>query len=151
MCLAHQQPRSYQELAQARLPSYTPYHYFVFELTSQCCLQIRVLLCSTKAASLGLNLTMATRVILLDSWWNGATEDQAIDRCHRLGQTREVHVVKIAMKLSKSEDTVEQRIINMQVCGSSLITVQSSTLVAIRIFAFVGPSTDSLLPKMRPF
>ena len=110
-------------------------------------MQIHVLLCSTKAASLGLNLTMASRVILLDSWWNGATEDQAIDRCHRLGQTREVHVVKIAMKLSESEDTVEQRIINMQVCGSSLITIQSSILVAIRLPCLCRPQHRQLAAR----
>lgn len=38
--------------------------------------QVRVLLCSIKAASLGLNLTMAHKVILLDCWWNAATEEQ---------------------------------------------------------------------------
>ena len=149
MRLHHQQSCSYPGVAQATLPSYTPFHQFIFELMSQYCLQIRILLCSTKAASLGLNLTMASRVILLDSWWNGATEDQAIDRCHRLGQTREVHVVKIAMKLSESEDTVEQRIINMQVWGSSQSKV--AHLSQSGFLAFVGRSTDSLLPERRPF
>lgn len=38
--------------------------------------QVRILLCSIKAASLGLNLTMANKVILLDCWWNAATEEQ---------------------------------------------------------------------------
>ena len=58
--------------------------------------QVRVLLCSTKAAALGLNLECACRVIILDVWWNAAFEDQAADRCHRLGQTRPVEVSALA-------------------------------------------------------
>lgn len=57
-------------------------------------MQVRVLLCSTKAASLGLNLECACRVIILDVWWNGAYEDQAADRCHRLRQTRPVQACR---------------------------------------------------------
>lgn len=47
-----------------------------------------VLLVSLKCGSLGLNLTAANRVILLDVWWNPAVENQAIDRVHRFGQQR---------------------------------------------------------------
>ncbi|KAK9811296.1 hypothetical protein WJX72_001345 [[Myrmecia] bisecta] len=77
--------------------------------------QVRVMLCSTRATSLGLNLTCANQVILLDVWWNSASEDQAMDRCHRLGQTRDVEVVKFIMRhQTPGKDTVEQRIMTMQ-------------------------------------
>ena len=62
-----------------------------------------------KAASLGLNLNCASRVILTDPWWNAAIEDQAIDRCHRIGQTREVKVIRLLIN-----DTVENRIKELQ-------------------------------------
>ena len=64
--------------------------------TEHCCvrLQVQVLLCNTKVGSLGLNLTWATEVIILDVWWNGVAEDQAADRCHRIGQDRPVNVRK---------------------------------------------------------
>lgn len=55
-------------------------------------MQVQVLLCNTKVGSLGLNLTWATEVIILDVWWNGVAEDQAADRCHRIGQDRPVNV-----------------------------------------------------------
>jgi len=71
--------------------------------------EANVLLVSLKAASLGLNLNCASRVILTDPWWNAAIEDQAIDRCHRIGQTREVKVVRLLIR-----DTVENRIRNLQ-------------------------------------
>ncbi|KAG1047584.1 hypothetical protein G6F43_009972 [Rhizopus delemar] len=70
---------------------------------------IKVLLVSTKCGSLGLNLTCANRVILLDVWWNPAIENQAIDRVHRIGQTKSVHVHRIFIK-----DTVEDRILELQ-------------------------------------
>ena len=68
-----------------------------------------VLLCSLKAASLGLNLTRASQVFLLDPWWNGSVEDQAIDRVYRLGQTRPVSVVRLVM-----EGTIEERVMKIQ-------------------------------------
>ncbi|MCA2961202.1 MAG: DEAD/DEAH box helicase [Silvanigrellales bacterium] len=51
-----------------------------------------VLIASLKAGGLGLNLTGATHVLHVDRWWNPASEDQATDRAHRIGQTRTVHV-----------------------------------------------------------
>ncbi|KAG2235394.1 hypothetical protein INT48_005744 [Thamnidium elegans] len=70
---------------------------------------IRVLLVSTKCGSLGLNLTVANRVILLDVWWNPALENQAIDRVHRIGQTKDVEVHRIFIN-----NTVEDRILELQ-------------------------------------
>ncbi|KAI9743020.1 MAG: hypothetical protein M1818_003315 [Claussenomyces sp. TS43310] len=69
----------------------------------------RVLLCSLKCGSLGLNLTAATRVVILEPFWNPFVEEQAIDRVHRLTQKTDVIVYKITVK-----DTVEQRILELQ-------------------------------------
>eukprot|EP01089_Gocevia_fonbrunei_P004241 TRINITY_DN14260_c0_g1_i2.p1 TRINITY_DN14260_c0_g1~~TRINITY_DN14260_c0_g1_i2.p1 ORF type:complete len:152 (-),score=30.77 TRINITY_DN14260_c0_g1_i2:93-548(-) len=60
--------------------------------------EIKVFLVSMKAGGLGLNLTSASHVFLLDPWWNPATEDQAIDRVHRLGQKRPVIVTRFVIK-----------------------------------------------------
>lgn len=65
---------------------------------------------SLKAASLGLNMIVACHVLLLDLWWNPTTEDQAIDRAHRIGQTRPVTVLRLTVR-----DTVEDRILALQV------------------------------------
>jgi|SRR5579859_366587 len=62
-----------------------------------------VLLVSLKSGSVGLNLTSASRVIMLDMWWNPAIEDQAIDRVHRIGQERKVVVHKLTIKNSVDE------------------------------------------------
>ncbi|XP_021740504.1 helicase-like transcription factor CHR28 [Chenopodium quinoa] len=71
--------------------------------------EVSVMIMSLKAASLGLNMVAACHVILLDLWWNPTTEDQAIDRAHRIGQTRPVTVVRLTVK-----DTVEDRILALQ-------------------------------------
>lgn len=64
-----------------------------------------VLLVSLKCGSVGLNLISASRVIMLDMWWNPAIEDQAIDRVHRIGQTRRVVVHKLTIR-----DSIDERI-----------------------------------------
>jgi SNF2 family DNA or RNA helicase len=69
----------------------------------------RILLCSLRAGSLGLNLTAASRVVILEPFWNPFVEEQAIDRVHRLNQTQDVIVYKITVK-----DTVEARILDLQ-------------------------------------
>lgn len=68
-----------------------------------------ILLVSLKCGSVGLNLTCANRVILLDVWWNPAVENQAIDRVHRFGQTKEVFVNRITIL-----NSVEDRILALQ-------------------------------------
>jgi SNF2 family DNA or RNA helicase len=65
---------------------------------------------SLKAGNLGLNMVAACHVILLDLWWNPYAEDQAVDRAHRIGQTRPVTVSRLTVK-----DTVEDRILALQV------------------------------------
>ncbi|KAF8205756.1 P-loop containing nucleoside triphosphate hydrolase protein [Mycena galopus ATCC 62051] len=69
----------------------------------------KVILISFKAGSTGLNLTCANNVILCDLWWNPALEDQAFDRSHRVGQTRQVNIFKL-----KIDNTVEDRILTLQ-------------------------------------
>ncbi|KAG9242716.1 SNF2 family N-terminal domain-containing protein [Calycina marina] len=69
----------------------------------------RILLCSLKCGSLGLNLTAATRVVILEPFWNPFVEEQAIDRVHRLTQKIDVIVYRITIK-----DSVEERILELQ-------------------------------------
>ncbi|GAA5986669.1 hypothetical protein JCM10908_003851 [Rhodotorula pacifica] len=59
-----------------------------------------VLLASLKAGGVGLNLIAGDHVYLMDTWWNSAVENQAIDRIHRFGQTREVYVTRFLIKHS---------------------------------------------------
>jgi superfamily II DNA or RNA helicase len=66
-------------------------------------------LISLKAGGLGLNLTAADYVFLLDPWWNPAVEAQAIDRTHRIGQTRRVFAYRLITK-----NTVEERVLELQ-------------------------------------
>ncbi len=66
-------------------------------------------LVSLKAGGFGLNLTAADYVFLLDPWWNPAVETQAVDRAHRLGQTRNVMAYRVI-----GRDTVEERVLELQ-------------------------------------
>lgn len=68
-----------------------------------------VFLMSLKAAGVGLNLTAAQNVIHFDPWWNVSAENQATDRTHRIGQTKDVQVFKLIMK-----DSIEEKILKMQ-------------------------------------
>ncbi|EIW62201.1 uncharacterized protein TRAVEDRAFT_144646 [Trametes versicolor FP-101664 SS1] len=70
---------------------------------------VTVFLVSLKAGGVALNLTEASRVYLMDSWWNPAVEFQAMDRIHRLGQHRPVQAIKLVV-----EDSIESRIIQLQ-------------------------------------
>ncbi len=69
----------------------------------------RLFLISLKAGGLGLNLTGADYVFLLDPWWNPAVEAQAIDRAHRIGQTRHVFAYRLIAK-----ETVEEKVLQLQ-------------------------------------
>ncbi|KAL8668404.1 MAG: hypothetical protein Q9168_006968, partial [Polycauliona sp. 1 TL-2023] len=69
----------------------------------------RILLCSLKCGSLGLNLTAASRVVILEPFWNPFVEEQAIDRVHRLNQTVDVTIYKLTVA-----NTVEARILELQ-------------------------------------
>ncbi len=71
--------------------------------------KIKPFLISVKAGGVGLNITAATYVLIIDPWWNPFVEQQAIDRTHRIGQTKNVNVYKFITK-----NTVEEKILNLQ-------------------------------------
>ncbi|WP_318840735.1 DEAD/DEAH box helicase [Reichenbachiella ulvae] len=87
--------------------------------------EIQVFLISLKAGGLGLNLTQAEYVFLLDPWWNPAIEAQAIDRAHRIGQKNKVFTYRFITK-----NTVEEKIMQLQQSkkklASELITTEES-------------------------
>lgn len=74
-----------------------------------------VFLISLKAGGFGLNLTAADYCILLDPWWNPAAEAQAVDRAHRIGQTRNVNVYRMV-----STDTIEEKVMALKASKSKL-------------------------------
>ncbi|WP_158825720.1 DEAD/DEAH box helicase [Mucilaginibacter lacusdianchii] len=90
----------------------------------------QVFLISIKAGGVGLNLTEADYVFILDPWWNPAVEQQAIDRSHRIGQTKNVFIYKFITK-----DTVEEKILALQQrklsVARSLITTEESFIKSL--------------------
>ena len=91
---------------------------------------IRVFLISLKAGNVGLNLTAADYVYLLDPWWNPAVESQAIDRTHRIGQDK--HVIAYRMI---ARNTIEEKIMKLQQrkkkLASDLIQTDESVMKSI--------------------
>jgi SNF2 family DNA or RNA helicase len=77
--------------------------------------QVPLMLVSLKVGGVGLNLTAADTVVLVDPWWNPAVEEQAIARAHRLGQTRQVFVYKLVI-----EGSIEERLLELQARKSAL-------------------------------
>ena len=78
---------------------------------------IRVFLISLKAGGTGLNLTEADYVYLVDPWWNPAAENQAIDRCYRIGQKKNVVSVRLICP-----DTIEEKIMKLQETKKELVS-----------------------------
>mmetsp|Transcript_6605 Transcript_6605/g.13448 ORF Transcript_6605/g.13448 Transcript_6605/m.13448 type:complete len:129 (+) Transcript_6605:1259-1645(+) len=68
-----------------------------------------LILCSLHAAGTGINLTRGNVVFMMDCWWNSSVESQAQDRVHRIGQTRNVRVLRFVMK-----DSIESRMVKIQ-------------------------------------
>ncbi len=66
-------------------------------------------LISLKAGGFGLNLTEADYCFVLDPWWNPAAEAQAVDRTHRIGQTKTVMVYRLVAK-----DTIEEKVMELK-------------------------------------
>lgn len=87
---------------------------------------IRVFLISLKAGGVGLNLTAADYVYLIDPWWNPAVENQAIDRTYRIGQHKNVMAVRLICP-----DTIEEKIMLMQQKKKDLVTDLIKTDTAI--------------------
>jgi len=77
----------------------------------------RVFLISLKAGGVGLNLTEADYVYLVDPWWNPAVESQAIDRTHRIGQNKKVFSYKMICK-----DSIEEKVLKLQDRKKALVT-----------------------------
>ena len=71
--------------------------------------EIKVFIISLKAGGTGLNLVGADMVIHMDPWWNSSAELQATDRAYRIGQTKNVSVIKLICK-----DTIEEKVIRLQ-------------------------------------
>lgn len=69
----------------------------------------RILIASLRCGGLGLNLTMASKVIIIDPWWNQASEQQAFCRVFRIGQLDETFMSRLCVK-----NTVDERLIEMQ-------------------------------------
>jgi SNF2 family DNA or RNA helicase len=69
----------------------------------------RILIASLRAGGVGLNLTMASHVIIVDSWWNFAVEEQAFSRVFRIGQVSETFLTRFVV-----ENTVDEAMIKMQ-------------------------------------
>lgn len=78
--------------------------------------KVKLFLISLKAGGLGLNLTAADYVFIVDPWWNPAAEMQAIDRTHRIGQTKPIFVFKTIMK-----DSIEEKILALQETKQKLV------------------------------
>jgi len=74
-----------------------------------------VFLISLKAGGFGLNLTEADHVFIMDPWWNPAAEQQAVDRIHRIGQEREVHVYRLV-----AEGTIEEKVMQLKASKAAL-------------------------------
>ncbi len=87
----------------------------------------KLFLISLKAGGLGLNLHAAEYVYLLDPWWNPAVEAQAIDRAHRIGQTRKVFAYRLIAR-----DTVEEKVLELQKSkrdlADAIITADNSVM-----------------------
>ena len=79
--------------------------------------QCKIFLISLKAGGLGLNLTEADYVFILDPWWNPAVEAQAIDRAHRIGQKKVVFTYKFI-----SKNSVEEKILSLQQRKKKLVS-----------------------------
>jgi non-specific serine/threonine protein kinase len=77
---------------------------------------VRLFLISLKAGGTGLNLTAADTVFIYDPWWNPAVESQAVDRAHRIGQTKAVSVYRLV-----TENTVEQKIMALKSKKSKIV------------------------------
>jgi SNF2 family DNA or RNA helicase len=109
----------------------------------------RLMLVSLRAGNAGLNLTAASKVIILDPFWNPFVEEQAIGRVHRIGQQRPVHVYRILIP-----DTVEDRIQNLQDEKRRLVqgTLSDAADAAVRLgrqnltYLLVGPTSVARNP-----
>lgn len=107
---------------------------------------VRLFLISLKAGGTGLNLASADMVVIYDPWWNPAVEHQAVDRAHRIGQKKTVHVYRLV-----TENSIEQKIMDLKarkakivdalVHGNSLSTLNLTKDDLEELFQPVTPSS----------
>jgi len=97
------------------------------------------LLISLKAGGVGLNIQEASTVVLFDRWWNPATEDQAVQRAHRFGRDRPLHVIRLITK-----ETVEERIAELLARKQALIR----NYVGEADSSGIGPLSDDELRRI---
>lgn len=108
----------------------------------------KVLLISLKCGALGLNLMAANHVIFIDLWWNPAIEAQAVDRVHRIGQKKHVHITRIVIR-----DSVQDRMMEIQrekqdtadfaLLGAKALNSSSGESVRILRRLFGGGKSDN--------
>ena len=93
---------------------------------------IKVFLISLKAGGTGLNLVSANNVIIVDPWWNLSVQNQATDRVHRIGQTKEVNIIKLITK-----ESIEEKIVDIQnqknELSTSLLDIENKENIDIDI------------------
>ncbi|MCP4152030.1 MAG: DEAD/DEAH box helicase [bacterium] len=99
-----------------------------------------VFLLSLKAGGVAINLTAADYVIIFDPWWNPAVEAQAIDRSHRIGQTKKVFVYRMVVK-----DTIEEKILKLQEQKKELV----DKLISTESKGFKDLTRDDILDLFR--
>ncbi|GMJ12165.1 hypothetical protein like AT5G05130 [Hibiscus trionum] len=87
-----------------------------------------ILLASLKASGAGINLTAASRVYLMEPWWNPAVEEQAMDRVHRIGQKEDVKIVRLIAR-----NSIEERVLELQ---------ERKKKLAIEAFGKKGPKNQ---------
>ncbi|KAF2240091.1 hypothetical protein EV356DRAFT_438057 [Viridothelium virens] len=106
----------------------------------------KILIASLKCGGLGLNLTMASRVINLDLWWNFAIEQQAFCRIFRIGQKNETEIQRFVIK-----DSVDTKLTAMQVTKSEIVSTAMGdqsrpgrlpVKELVRVFGMMGPEDD---------
>merc|ERR1711924_351392 len=77
----------------------------------------KILLVSLRTGGVGLNMVAANRVYFMDLWWNPAVEEQAMQRCHRIGQKKDVHVFRFI-----AHDSIDERILHLQSTKEYLVS-----------------------------
>jgi SNF2 family DNA or RNA helicase len=102
--------------------------------------RVGAFLLSLKAGGVALNLTAADYVIIFDPWWNPAVEAQAIDRSHRIGQTRKVFVYRLVVK-----DTIEEKMLKLQEQKRDLV----DKLITSETKAFKNLNKDDIMNLFR--
>lgn len=104
--------------------------------------EIKVMIASLKAGGVGIDLTMANKCILVEPWWNDATQQQAFCRLFRIGQERNVEIVKIVV-----QGTIDDYMMQLQeeknknieeAIGDKALTGRSTTLELMTMFGEVA-------------